>query len=205
MITARLLNHVCDQLGSNGCSTFVLFVLSRIREERYHRRDPFCACNFTRMDHYAELHQRRVDSARAGRDNIHIIFTDRLCYPYVGLAIAAASNLGLRKRQANARSMNVNGFRPRDARLYNYRRAMISASSGWLVPAKDVGLPYLCSGSNANPPENILIPVPFNMVEGGVAVQNRSMVVEMGRPQARLSNRERSRKKSVRAVYIVAA
>ena len=110
MITASLLNHICDQLGSDGRPAFVFFILSCIWEERYYRRNPFCACNFTRMDHNAELHKRGIDGARASRDDIHIIFTDRLCYPYVGLSIATASNLGLGKGQANARSIYVNGL-----------------------------------------------------------------------------------------------
>ena len=132
MVTACLLDHVCDQLGSDGRSTFVFFILPSIRKKRYHCCYPFCACNFACVNHNAKLHKWRIDSTAASRDNVHIVFANGLRNSYICFANAAAGNFSLGKRQANSMIMDVNDFQR--MALEGYRRAIISASSGWLVP-----------------------------------------------------------------------
>lgn len=135
MVTTTLLQHVCHQLRRNRRAAFVFLVLPRIREQRNHRRDAFCARNLAGMHHDAELHERCVDIAIPCIDDVYIVFADGLCDPYRRLSDSIAGDIGFRNGDPKA----VRGeLARRHLRVVEeggaHRRAIISASSGWLVP-----------------------------------------------------------------------
>ena len=128
VVASRLLKHIRDEFGGNRRSAFILLVLARIWEERNDSGDSLCAGNLTGMDHDTEFHERCVDLATAGVDDIDIIFADRLCDANVRFA-----NAGFRDRSSgNGYTETVGDMRSvREWKtVREYRLAMISASSG---------------------------------------------------------------------------
>jgi hypothetical protein len=95
MIATRSLDHICHQLGGNRCSTFVLFILPRVRKVGDNRRNLLCTRDFARMYHNAELHEGRIDPPAPRVDDIHIMIAHRLCDANAGFADPAAGNLRL--------------------------------------------------------------------------------------------------------------
>lgn len=95
MVTSALLQHVCHQLRRNRRTAFVFLVLTRVREQRDHRRYALCAGNLAGMYHDAQLHKRCVDVAITCIDNVHIVFADGLCDPYRRLSDSIARDIGI--------------------------------------------------------------------------------------------------------------
>lgn len=131
MIAPRLLQHVGDELSSDGGTALVLFVLSGVREKRHDGGDAFRARNFARMNHDTELHQSSVHHPTAGVDDVHVILADALCNVDLGFTNPTLGDFGHSERQAKADGLvRLSG----SDRTGSYRFVMISASSGWLVP-----------------------------------------------------------------------
>ena len=84
VVAPRLLEHVGDQFRGDRRPTLVFFVLARIGEEGDDGGDPLRARNLTGVDHDTEFHERGVDLAAAGVDDINVILPDRLCDADVG-------------------------------------------------------------------------------------------------------------------------
>lgn len=85
MVAARLLEHVRDELRGDGCAALVLLVLARVREEREDGGDALRARDFAGMDHYADLHERGVDLAAPGVDDVHVVLAHGLDHADLGL------------------------------------------------------------------------------------------------------------------------
>ena len=135
VVAARLLQHVGDQFGGDRRPTLVLFVLARIGEEGDDGRNPLRARDLAGVDHDAELHERSVDLPTAGVDDVDVILADGLGDAHVGF-----TNPGFRDRRSrdgDAETVgDVRSVREWKAVEGMYRRAMIPASSGWLVPVR---------------------------------------------------------------------
>lgn len=64
MVAAGILNHIGNELGSDGCSTLVLFVLPCIEEVRNDCSDSLCTGRLASMDHDEQLHERGIGRCR---------------------------------------------------------------------------------------------------------------------------------------------
>lgn len=95
MVAASPLDHICDELGGDGCTALVLLVLTSVGKQWDDSSYTLRARNLAGVDHNAKFHKRRVDRPTAGVDDVDIRFTDRLCYSHVGLANAALRDLRL--------------------------------------------------------------------------------------------------------------
>ena len=195
MVAPGLLEHVGDELGRDRRAALVLLVLARVREEGHDGGDALRARDLARVDHDAQLHERRVDLAAAGVDDVHVVLAHGLADAHVRLADPAASDFGLgelnaepaargqgqRRKQGQHRRKRVGGENKSREAKETYRRAMSSASSGWLLPAK--------SGSSATQrgerhgrraPVKTLMPLPFNMVVERRKGQGHGLEGELG-------------------------
>ena len=94
VVASRLLEHVGHQLCGYRRSTLVLFVLTCVGEERDDGGNSLCAGDLAGVDHDTELHQRGVDLAAAGVDDINVILADGLCDANVGFANAGFRDCG---------------------------------------------------------------------------------------------------------------
>jgi hypothetical protein len=92
MVTSCFLDHIRNKFRCDRRSTLIFFILSSVREKRNHCSDPLSARNFTCMNHDAEFHQWSVDSPTSSVDNIHIVFSYRLCNGHIRFANATASH-----------------------------------------------------------------------------------------------------------------
>jgi len=143
MVASRLLDHVGHELRSDRSPTFVLLVLPGVGEQWNDCRDSLCARNLAGMDHDAELHKRGVDGPAACVDNVDIVLSNGFTNGDSGFADSAAVNLRLSEGQANpGRPVNIDMHREVRGKRW-YRLAIISASSGWLVPVQGVSAPLL--------------------------------------------------------------
>ena len=82
MTAACCLKHVGDQLGSDRCARFVLFVLSGVREARYHSCYSSGRGGTTGVYHDKEFHEVVVDAARTGLNNEHIFIPNGFACNY---------------------------------------------------------------------------------------------------------------------------
>lgn len=98
MVTTRFLQHVRDKFGCYRCTAFVLLVLAGIGEERNDRCDALRTRDLARVYHDAQFHERRVDLAAAGVDNVHIVLPHGLCDADIGLTNTALGNIGAAER-----------------------------------------------------------------------------------------------------------
>ena len=94
MVAARLLQHVRHELGGDGGPALVLLVLAGVGEERDDGRDALCARDLAGVDHDAELHERGVDVAIAGIDDVHIVFAHGFRDPYRRLSNSITGHIG---------------------------------------------------------------------------------------------------------------
>jgi len=95
MVTACLLNHIGNKLGSNRCPALVFFVLPSVGKQRNNGSDSLCARNLAGVNHNAELHKSCVDSTTTSVYDIHIILAHGLLNSNLSLANAASSDLCL--------------------------------------------------------------------------------------------------------------
>jgi len=134
MIAPSFLDHIRHQFCSNGCSTLVFFVLSRIWEQRNDCGNPLSARNLARMNHNAQFHERRVYGTASSVDNIDIEFSHRLCNSDIGLPDTTLCYIRLGKWNADAAEykarVQINPETLEAQIIIGYRRAIISASSG---------------------------------------------------------------------------
>ena len=84
MVASRLLEHIGDEFGGDRRPTLILLVLTRVGEERDDGGNSLCAGDLTSVNHDAELHERGVDLAAAGVDDINVILANGLCDANVG-------------------------------------------------------------------------------------------------------------------------
>ena len=143
MVAAGLLQHVRDQLRGDGCATLVLLVLAGIGEQGDDRGNALRTRDLARVYHNAHLHERGVHLPTPRVDDVHIVLPHGLFDVYVGFTNPALGDPGAAEwdaesvgweREGGTRMGRQSGRGPPDT-LRMYRRAMISASSGWLVPA----------------------------------------------------------------------
>lgn len=140
MVAPALLQHVRNELRSNRRTALVLLVLARVRKQRQHSCNALRTCDLARVDHDAHLHERPVHLSRAGVHNVHIVLAHRLCDAHRRLPDAVDRHLRLRHGDTKSIGWSKGGADVRQ-RLLSWRtktithlRAIISASSGWLVP-----------------------------------------------------------------------
>jgi len=127
VVASRLLKHVGDQFGGDRRPTFVFFVLARIGEEGDDGGYPFRAGDLTGVDHDTEFHESSVDLAAASVDDIDVILPDRLCDAHVGFTNPRLGDCG----PGDGNTETVGDVRNAGMEdCLEYRRAMISASSG---------------------------------------------------------------------------
>lgn len=100
MVTAALLQHICNQFGGYRGPTLVLLVLSCIGKVRNDGGNAFRAGNLAGVNHDAELHERRIDVSMRGVHDIHIVLSNGLPNLHIRLADAVSSDLSLRQRDA---------------------------------------------------------------------------------------------------------
>ena len=93
VVTPRLLQHVCDQLRRDRGPTFVLLVLSRIREQGDHCRDPLRTSDLAGVYHDADFHQRCIYLPTPAANDVDIVFAHRFDDANIGLAKNISSNL----------------------------------------------------------------------------------------------------------------
>lgn len=105
MVAPALLDHVRDELCGNRRAALVLLVLARVREEREHRRDAPRARDLARVDHDAELHERRVHRRLRGVaarvDDVHVVVPDGLDDPHRRLADRRLGDLRAAQRDTD--------------------------------------------------------------------------------------------------------
>lgn len=94
VVASRLLEHIRDEFGGYRCSTFILFVLTRIGEEGYDGSNSLCAGDLTGMDHDTKFHERGVDLATTGVHDVNVILANRFCDANVRFAYAGFRNRG---------------------------------------------------------------------------------------------------------------
>ena len=94
MVAPGLLEHVGDELGRDRRAALVLLVLARVREEGHDGGDALRARDLARVDHDAQLHERRVDLAAAGVDDVHVVLAHRFAYAHRRLPYSITSHLG---------------------------------------------------------------------------------------------------------------
>ena len=102
MVTPRLLDHIGDQLGGNGCPALVLLVLTCVREMGHDGGNPLRACDLASVDHDAQLHQGRVHCPAARIDDVDILFTHRFGDAHIRLPDTTSGDLCLAQGQSDA-------------------------------------------------------------------------------------------------------
>jgi len=140
MVAPSFLDHIRHQFCRDRCSTLVLLVLSRIWEQRNDCRNPLSARNLACMNHNAQFHERRVYCTTSSVDNIDVEFSHRFCDSDIGLSNTTLCYIRLGKWNADAAKyqarVRINPKALEAQIIIGYRRAIISASSGWLVPTE---------------------------------------------------------------------
>lgn len=110
--------------------------MAGVREEREDGGNALRARNFAGVDHNTDLHEGRVNLSAPSIDDVDIVLADRLDDADDALPDATLGHFGpcerdtepgSRERQTSA-SWTVGA-------MNEHRLAVISASSGWLVPA----------------------------------------------------------------------
>ena len=188
MVAAGLLQHVRDELRGDGSAALVLLVLTGIGEQGDDRGNALRARDLAGVDHNAHLHERGVHLPAARVDDVHIVLPHGLLDVDVCFADSALLDLGAAEWDAQTveRSQREGGGRRNQRKgqsgceppgtIGMYRRAMISASSGWLVPAQAPTHVHAVSSAidvttqprqpdQPHAPVNILIPLPVNMMQ----------------------------------------
>lgn len=79
MVTSCFLNHIRHKLRGDRRPTLVFFILSRIREKWDDGCNSFSTGNFASMDHYAELHEGRINGTTPSVDDVYIKLPHGLC------------------------------------------------------------------------------------------------------------------------------
>ena len=94
MVAARLLEHVGHKLGSDGSAALVLLVLTCVGEEGDNGGDSLRTRDLASVDHNAKLHERGVDLATAGVDDVDVVFAHRLYDAHMALADSTFRHFG---------------------------------------------------------------------------------------------------------------
>lgn len=106
MVAAGILDHICNQLGSDRRSTLVLLVLPSIVEVWDDGCDPPGAGRLASMDHDEQFHEGSIGGCRCSRrswtaasciDNVDVVLSDRLCDSDDRLARFIAGDCSLAK------------------------------------------------------------------------------------------------------------
>jgi len=77
MIAPRSLDHIGYEFGSDGCTRFIFFILSCVRETRNDSSDPSSGGRPTSIDHDEKFHQVVVDTVRTRLHNENILIPNR--------------------------------------------------------------------------------------------------------------------------------
>jgi hypothetical protein len=108
MVAPRLLQHVRHQFRRDRCTTLVLFVLSRVREQRNDSGNSLRARDLAGVDHDAQFHQGRIHFPASRVDDVHVVLAHRLSDANVRLPNATPRQLCVRDLYAQPGEQSVN-------------------------------------------------------------------------------------------------
>ena len=171
MVAARLLQHVCHELGSDGGPALVLLVLASVGEEGNHGRNTLRTGDLACVDHNAKLNERGVHLSAAGVDDVDVVLPHRLYDAHMTLADSTLRDLGAAERYSEPRegarrSEPMPGMRRQPYPLLpsSYDLCKLRVA-GTCVPHRP--LTFSPAPDRLEPryaPEKILIPLPVNIL-----------------------------------------